>query len=215
MSDTPLLGLPYLAAAQAQKHVTHNEALTLLDGLIHLAVASRAVAAPPVSPTDGVRYLLPANPSGAWTGQAGRIALFMDGAWRFINPREGFRLWVSDEDVLLSFNGTAWVSSGVPSALQNMNMIGINATADATNKLTVSSAATLFNHAGNGHQIKLNKNAAGDTVSILLQTGFSGRAEVGSMCSNPCDWCHRLAILQAPQMASSGTIHHLVLSAHG
>ena len=27
MSDTPLLGLPLLAAAQAQKHITHNEAL--------------------------------------------------------------------------------------------------------------------------------------------------------------------------------------------
>lgn len=31
MADTPLLGLPLLAADQAQKHVTHNDALNLLD----------------------------------------------------------------------------------------------------------------------------------------------------------------------------------------
>jgi hypothetical protein len=180
MSDTPLLGLPYLAAAQAQKHVTHNEALTLLDGLVHLTVASRVVTTPPAIPSDGVRYLLPISPTGAWAGQAGKIALFMDGGWRFVTPREGFSLWVSDEDVALTFNGTSWNASGVPSELQNMSRVGINATADATNKLTVSSDATLFNHAGAGHQIKLNKNAATDTASFLFQTGFSGRAEIGT-----------------------------------
>jgi Protein of unknown function (DUF2793) len=180
MSDTPLLGLPYLAAAQAQKHVTHNEALTLLDGLVHLTVASRVVTTPPAVPSDGVRYLLPISPTGAWAGQAGKIAFFMDGGWRFITPREGFSLWVSDEGATLSFNGTSWNASGVPSELQNMSRVGINATADVTNKLTVSSDATLFNHAGAGHQIKLNKNAATDTASFLFQTGFSGRAEIGT-----------------------------------
>jgi hypothetical protein len=59
-------------------------------------------------------------------------------------------------------------------------LLGINATADATNRLALSSAASLFNHAGNGHQVKLNKAAAGDTASFLFQTGFSGRAEFGT-----------------------------------
>jgi hypothetical protein len=59
-------------------------------------------------------------------------------------------------------------------------MLGINATADSTNRLAVSSAATLFNNAGAGHQVKLNKAAAGDTASFLFQTGFSGRAEFGT-----------------------------------
>ena len=58
MSDTLNLALPYLAASQAQKHVTHNEALTLLDGLVQLSVKSRVVAAPPGSPIDGDRYQL-------------------------------------------------------------------------------------------------------------------------------------------------------------
>ncbi len=73
MSDSPLLQMPYLAASQAQKHVTHNEALSLLDGLVHLAVVSRVVATPPASPTDGQRYLIPAAPTGEWVGRIGRI----------------------------------------------------------------------------------------------------------------------------------------------
>lgn len=180
MSDSPLLQMPYLAASQAQKHVTHNEALSLLDGLVHLAVISRVVATPPASPTNGQRYLIPAAPTAEWVGRTGKIALRMEGAWRYLTPIEGWRLWVSDEDLLLSFDGNLWVSGSVPSSLQNLTLLGVNASADATNKLSVASAATLFNHVGNGHQIKLNKNATGDTASILFQTGFSGRAEIGT-----------------------------------
>jgi hypothetical protein len=57
--------------------------------------------------------------------------------------------------------------------------LGINATADTTNRLAVSSPASLFNHDGGGHQVKVNKNVATDTASFLFQDGFSGRAEIG------------------------------------
>ena len=53
------------------------------------------------------------------------------------------------------------------------------ATADATNRFSINAPASLFNHAGAGHQVKLNKAAATDTGSFLFQTGFSGRAEFG------------------------------------
>ena len=66
--------------------------------------------------------------------------------------------------------------SGHPKAA----LFGVNATADATTKFAVAAAASLFNHAGNGHQHKINKNAAGDTASLLFQTGTSGRAEMGT-----------------------------------
>ena len=179
MSDTTHLALPYLAASQAQKHVTHNEALTLLDALVQAAVKSRGLATPPASPADGDRYLVAVSPTGDWTGQAGKLALQMDGAWRFLAPQEGWTLWVDDEDALLSFDGASWGGASTLSELQDLNLLGVNATADATNKFAISSPASLFNHAGAGHQIKLNKNTAGDTVSVLYQTGFSGRAEIG------------------------------------
>jgi hypothetical protein len=180
MPDSPNLILPYLAAAQAQKHVTHNEALSLLDGLVQLAVASRATATPPPTPVDGVRYLVPAAATGEWVGSAGKIALRMEGAWRYIAPVEGFVLWVADEDKFLAFNGAIWAEVG-GAAPTTLPLLGINATADATNKLSVSSSAILLNNIGNGVQVKLNKNTVADTASLLFQTGFSGRAEMGTV----------------------------------
>jgi hypothetical protein len=66
----------------------------------------------------------------------------------------------------------------------NLSGVGINASADAVNRLAVSAAATLLNHEGAGHQVKINKAAAGDTTSLLFQTGFSGRAEMGTAGSD-------------------------------
>ena len=62
---------------------------------------------------------------------------------------------------------------------QSVGQIGVNTSADATNRLAVSSAATLLTHAGAGHQLKINKAAPVDTASLLFQTAFSGRAEMG------------------------------------
>jgi Protein of unknown function (DUF2793) len=104
----------------------------------------------------------------------------MEGAWRFLSPRKGWQMWVEAENILLVFDGANWVASATPSTLQNLSLLGVNATADATNKLAVSSASVLFNNVGAGIQFKVNKNAVTDTASLLFQTGFSGRAEIGS-----------------------------------
>jgi hypothetical protein len=178
MTDTPNLVLPYIEAAQAQKHVTHNEAIRALDALVHLTVVDRDLAAPPGSPVDGARYIVAASPTGAWAGQAGKIAAFQDGAWAFYTPREGWVTFIADEDALVVFNGTAWVAAG--GSVNPTPLVGVNATADTTNRLAVSSPAVLLNHEGAGHQLKVNKNAATDTASLLFQTGFSGRAEMGT-----------------------------------
>ena len=37
MDQTPNLTLPYIMAAQAQKHVTHNEALRALDVIVQFS----------------------------------------------------------------------------------------------------------------------------------------------------------------------------------
>ena len=59
-------------------------------------------------------------------------------------------------------------------------MLGINTVADEVNRLAVASEASLFSHDGAGHQVKVNKAAASDTASLLFQTGWSGRAEMGT-----------------------------------
>jgi len=64
MSATTRLELPFLAAGQAQKHVTVNESLIRLDALVQLAVVSVTASAQPGAPTDGQVYILPAGKTG-------------------------------------------------------------------------------------------------------------------------------------------------------
>ena len=69
MSDaTTNLLVPWILAAQAQKHVTHNEALRLLDGLVQLSVLDRDLTTPPGSPADGDRYIVASGGTGSWAG---------------------------------------------------------------------------------------------------------------------------------------------------
>lgn len=108
MADTTHLQLPLLAAAQAQRHVTHNEALLRLDALVQLAVIDRDLTAPPAIPSDGDRYIPASGATGAWADWDWNIAWFVDGVWTKLVPREGWRVWIEDEDVLLVWDGAAW-----------------------------------------------------------------------------------------------------------
>jgi hypothetical protein len=179
MSQTsPTLALPYMQPAQAQKHVTHNEALRILDAVTQLSVLSATLADPPAQPNAGDSYILPLGPSGAWAGQGGKLAVYDGTAWQFLAPAPGWRADVIPTGEVLRFDGVSW-GPALP-LLQNLPQLGVNATADATNRLTVSAGTTLLNHDGDGHQLKINKATPGDTASLLFQTGFSGRAEMGS-----------------------------------
>ena len=107
---TPRLGLPYVVAAQAQKHIPINESLARLDGLVQLAVESRALAAQPASPVAGGVWILPAGATGAaWAGQtAGSLMRFEAGAWEALAPAEGVLAWVKDENQVVAYDGAAW-----------------------------------------------------------------------------------------------------------
>jgi hypothetical protein len=107
---TPRLGLPYVVAAQAQKHIPINESLARLDGLVQLAVESRAVATQPAGPVAGGVWILPAGATGAvWAGQpAGVMMRFEAGAWEALVPAEGVLAWVKDENQMVAHDGVAW-----------------------------------------------------------------------------------------------------------
>ncbi|WP_371345284.1 DUF2793 domain-containing protein [Ancylobacter sp. IITR112] len=108
MSETtPLLALPLLAAAQAQKHVTHNEALLRLDAAVQLAVLDRTRALPPAAPLPGDRHLVASGAGDAFAGHEGEIALY-DSGWHFLAPRAGWRAYVVAEGVTLLFDGSVW-----------------------------------------------------------------------------------------------------------
>lgn len=116
MSETPRFNLPLLAAAQAQKHVTHNEALVRIDRLMHLDLLSRSTMAP-ASLTEGDAYLVPGGAGGLWSGADGQIAFFDAGGWSFVAPRAGMTAFIQDEAAFLVHDGTGWQSpSNKPSA---------------------------------------------------------------------------------------------------
>jgi hypothetical protein len=183
--ETPRAGLPFIAAAQAQKHVTHNEALAGLDALVGARFLDRDLTAPPATPSDGDAYLVKATATDDWAGQDGKIAFCLDGDWRFYAPFAGLVALVADENKFIAFDGTSWNDYAAYIPLDNVAQLGVNTGADATNKFAVKSNAVLFAAleaaAGGTGDVRftVNKETSADTVSLLFQDGFSGRAEIG------------------------------------
>jgi hypothetical protein len=109
MSETSArFALPLLQAGQAQKEITHNEALTVVDALLHASVRDRTTAAPPAEAEPGECWIVPAGAAAAWAGPTGAIACRTGGGWRFVAPRVGATVWCEAEGVRLRHDGEAW-----------------------------------------------------------------------------------------------------------
>lgn len=179
MDQTTNLNLPYIAPAQAQKHVTHNEALRALDALVQLSVRSRRVAAPPQEPVEGDRYVVAPEASAPWAGRNGQIASWQDGTWAFFQPQEGWHAFVIDEHRFVVFDRASWRE--VAGGTNPVEAVGINMVAGEDNRLAVRSPASLFDHVGGSHQMKINKADDTQAASLLFQSNYEGRAEMGTM----------------------------------
>ena len=178
MTNTTHLGLPFIDAAQSQKHVTHNDALNILDIELHLSVAARNVLVPPAAALEGMRCLVGTGAIGAFAGNDGMLAAYQDGAWRFLAPAKGWRAYVEAENILALFDGANWFDIGSTlKVLQNLSFAGVGMAADISSPLAAKLNATLFTarsvaEGGTGDlRFKLNKSAAGNTASQLYQTG--------------------------------------------
>lgn len=176
---SPHLDMPYLMPSQAQKHVTHNEALQQIDTVVQLSVKAFEATTPPGAPEEGMRYALGENATGAWAGQDGKLAQWSATAWQFFDPQEGWRAWGETEQMIKVYFGGAWHTPP-------MDMLGLNASADATNRLTVAAPNTLLTHEGAGHQLKINKATDNDTASLMFQSNWTGYAEMG--LAGDTDW---------------------------
>lgn len=98
-------GFPFIAADQAQKHVTHNAALDLIDAALGGLVASATTTAAPGAPGEGEAYLLPTGATGFGSAVAGQIAVHSGGVWIASPPFFGRRVYALD-------TGTPWVYAG-------------------------------------------------------------------------------------------------------
>ncbi|MGV8988253.1 MAG: DUF2793 domain-containing protein [Cypionkella sp.] len=184
-NKTTLQLLPLIQPAQAQKHVTVNAAIMALDVLVQTSVKSRTLTAPPVLATAGDSYLIANGATGDWLGQDHSVAVYSGVYWDIYLPKTGWRVWVEDEQTEAVFDGADWSTSA--DRPERVAALGISATPDDVNRLTVSADATLLTNAGAGHQLKINKAGVDDTASLLFQTGYSGRAEMGTAGGNNFD----------------------------
>jgi hypothetical protein len=173
--NTPNLSMPYILPAQAQKHVTHNEALQIIDAVGQLCLEAIGQTAPPATAANGLVWAVGTAPTGQWFSHDNELAIRAGNGWIFVPPQEGWSAWDRSSASVRVWQDGAWET--VP--ISNVPGIGIGTGYDDVNRLSVFSEATLLSHAGGGHQLKINKASAIDTASLLFQTGWSGRAEMG------------------------------------
>jgi len=187
MSDTPHLGLPLIAASQSQKHVTHNQAIVILDAIVMLSVIDSTHTAPPASPAEGDRYKVASGATGAWAAWDLNIALYTNGQWVKLVPKKGWLCFDEATGALTVWTGSNWTDLAAAGGgeLQNLTRLGVGTTADATNPFAAKLNNALWTARGLGEggdgslRYKMNKDSAGDTLSLLMQTGYEGRAEIG------------------------------------
>jgi len=97
-------------SAQTQKYLTFNSAISYLDALVNPTVFNRTTSTPPVSPTEGDRYIIGSAPTGAWTGLANRIAVYIGTNWVIFTPSEGWNVYDQGANEYVSFDGASWVT---------------------------------------------------------------------------------------------------------
>lgn len=207
MTDTANLGLPFIEGSQAQKHVTHNEALRILDTVIQIAVRDMTHATPPGAPAEGDRYIVAAAATGAWAGRDNAVATWQDGAWAFVAPKAGWCAWSIADAAIEVYDGADWREPSLSAG--SVGLLGVNTTTASPNLLSVKSNAALFAaidaaDGGSGDvRVQLSKEAASNTASVVFSNSFSGRAEFGlvgadafklKVSANGASWIEALVV---------------------
>jgi len=113
MARTTQLQLPLIAPAQAQKHVTVNEALVRLDAVAQLRIKAFDQTVAPASPNDGDAYLVGSAAVGDWVGQTGKIAIWSNGGWIFLAPKVGWKAWDESGKCSRMFHGNGWMADAI------------------------------------------------------------------------------------------------------
>jgi hypothetical protein len=169
MANSPNLALPYIDQNQSQKHVTHNAAIRELDAIVQLSVIDDSLTAPPGSPADGDRYIVAGGATGAWTGKAGKIAAWQDGAWNFFAPKNGWLAWVASRSELRLWPGASWISVGAELGTSGHKIPYLDAANTWSAQQSFSSSINLLDKT-NGYRIEnnivLSANAAYGALSI-------------------------------------------------
>lgn len=159
MSNTARLGLPLVQAAQAQKHVTVNEAMVRLDGLVNMVLQSESTTIPPSLVLDGHCYAVPLGAVNAWSGHDGAIAIGTNGGWDFVQPMRGWRAFIVDRGAGAVFDGSDWREGMVTLSAHNA---GMALRTVGTDHVVTAGAVSLT-----GHVIPSNAMVVGVTGRVI------------------------------------------------
>ncbi len=170
MTETTQLGLPLVQPAQAQKHVTVNEAFARLDALAQITLAGEAGVAPGAA-VDGALYAVSAGASGDWAGEDGRLALFLNGGWVFVTPQAGWRGWRADSGVAVAFDGEDWVPGGGAFSVNGAGFVQRSVEVDHSVAASATSVVPGF--------IPANATVYGITGRVVTDIGGAASFEVG------------------------------------
>lgn len=203
MSETPILKLQELDAAQAQPEVKVNAAWRALEVVVQLRVLER-VASLPGTPVDGDRYILTAATGG---GEEHDVAYY-SGGWHFFAPETGWKAYVVDDaaDFIFLESGWAEYSAGggggdggyVPLIISTPMDAGASVSFDTTGfddtitdvfllpHATGSSFQSLNVAATDGHRFRLWNNQTAGTLTI--QHNSSSNPIYGFICPNVEDY---------------------------
>lgn len=123
----------------------YNPSMARLDTLTHLAVKDTTLATPPGSPTTGDRYIIAASPTGAWSGQVGKVTVWNGSAWVFYTPKAGWRTFDENSGGFFYHLGTVWVAESSSSLTAGAHkLLGNPGTATAApSDITVGTGLTL------------------------------------------------------------------------
>lgn len=145
--STARLALPLLQAGQAQKEMSHNEALTRLDLAVHACAVTEPLDIPPAEPSVGACWIVGTDPTGDWATHAGALAGWTQGGWRFVAPREGMAVWIATSRTIARFSSDlGWIVGTLAGArvlVDGLQVVGArrSAIADPTGGATIDAEA--------------------------------------------------------------------------
>lgn len=185
---------------------SYNPGFALLDSLVQLAVIDTLVT-PPGSPANGDRYIVGASATGAWSGQDGKIAVYLTigtPGWTFFTPKEGWRAFDIATLAYTHFDGANWISEA------DSDLI----TATKTTNYLVTTADNFkhFNNIGATGEVDFTLPAA---AANLTYTFVVYAAQVLKVIADGSDLVKGGDTFSAGNISSNQPYSSLTLEAHG
>jgi hypothetical protein len=153
--------------------------LRMVEALLQCAVISKTLAAPPVSPANGDRYIVGASPTGAWTGWANRIVVwttddpsFLSGRWENYTPNAGWLAYNIADSTVYTFSGTAWVAlagGGGAAVFTALTDVPASYTSQGGKAVEVNAGATALQFSTKPFDIAVLAPGVGTNNQILLR----------------------------------------------